>query len=106
MVSDVLPPAPVRGPHRRRLRGHGSSTPAIASDLFAGPDFSMIFGALYTVCGFGLAAGTWSAGWIFDLTGSYAVALWLGLLMAFLSPLLMWMVTPRWPHSAAVRNDR
>ena len=69
--------------------------PAIASDLFAGPDFSMIFGALYTVSGFGLAAGTWSAGWIFDLSGSYAGALWLGLAMAALSPLLMWMATPR-----------
>ena len=78
--------------------GYGAMAPlppAIASDLFAGPDFSMIFGALYTMGGFGLAAGTWSAGWIFDLTGSYATALWIGLAMAALSPLLMWMVAPR-----------
>lgn len=73
-------------------------SPAIASDLFSGPGFSMIYGVLYTVGGFGLAAGTWSAGWIFDASGSYAGALWLGLLMAFLSPLLMWMVAPRRPH--------
>jgi MFS family permease len=69
--------------------------PAIASDLFAGPGFSMIFGTVYTLGGFGLAAGTWSAGWIFDVTGSYNGALWLGLVMTGLSPLLMWMVAPR-----------
>jgi hypothetical protein len=68
--------------------------PAVANDLFAGPGFSMIFGTMYTVGGFGLAVGTWSAGLIFDASGSYAGALWLGLLMAALSPLLMWMVAP------------
>ncbi len=72
--------------------------PAMASDLFAGPSFSMIFGTLYTMGGLGLAAGTWSAGWIFDVSGSYAGALWLGLVMATLSPLLMWTVAPRRPH--------
>jgi MFS family permease len=69
--------------------------PAVANDLFAGPGFSMIFSTMYTVGGLGLATGTWIAGWIFDTSGSYAGALWLGLLMALLSPLLMWMVAPR-----------
>ena len=69
--------------------------PAISNDLFAGPGFSMIFSTIYTVGTLGLAAGTWSAGFIFDVRGSYAGALWLGLLMAALSPLLMWMVAPR-----------
>jgi MFS family permease len=71
--------------------------PAVANDLFAGPGFSMIFSVIYTVGALGLAAGTWSAGWIFDASGSYAGALWLGLSMAALSPLLMWMVAPRRP---------
>jgi MFS family permease len=69
--------------------------PAIASDLFAGPGFSMIFGTVYTLGGLGLAAGTWSAGWIFDVTGSYSDALWLALVMTAVSPLIMWMVAPR-----------
>ncbi len=89
--------------------GYGAMAPlppAIASDMFAGPNFSTIFGALYTVCGFGLAAGTWSAGWIFDLTGSYATALWIGLAMAALSPLLMWMAAPRRPNPAPLRNGQ
>jgi MFS family permease len=84
--------------------GYGAMAPllpAIASDLFAGPGFSVIFGALYTVGAFGLATGTWSAGWIFDLTGSYAGALWMGLFMASVSPLLMWLVAPRPARSAA-----
>jgi MFS family permease len=78
--------------------GYGAMAPllpAIASDLFAGRGFSLIFGTLYTVGALGLAAGTWSAGWIFDATGSYAGALWLGLVMAALSPLLMWIVARR-----------
>ncbi len=76
--------------------------PAVASDLFAGPGFSMIFGCIYTAGGFGLAAGTWSAGWIYDATGSYAAALWLGAIMAALSPLLLWMSAPRrWLAEAA-----
>lgn len=69
--------------------------PALTNDMFAGPGFSMIFSTLYTVGGLGLAAGTWSAGWIFDASGSYAGALWLGLGMAAVSPLLMWLVAPR-----------
>ena len=78
--------------------GYGAMAPlapAIASDLFAGPGFSLIFASLYTAGCVGLATGTWSAGWVFDVTGSYAGALWLGLFMAILSPLLMWCVAPR-----------
>ena len=72
--------------------------PAIASDLFGGPSFPTIFGALYIVTCLGLATGTWSAGEIFDRTGSYAGALWLGLGMAILSPILLWLAAPRRPN--------
>jgi MFS family permease len=77
--------------------------PAFTNDMFAGPGFSMIFSAVYTMGGLGLAAGTWSAGWVFDATGSYAGALWLGLAMALVSPLLMWAVAwRRLPSRAGV----
>lgn len=72
--------------------------PAVASDLFGGPGFSTIFGTLYVVTCLGLATGTWSAGEIFDRTGSYAAALWLALVMAVLSPTLLWIVAPRRPN--------
>lgn len=80
--------------------------PAVANDLFGGPGFSMIFSTMYTLGALGLAAGTWSAGWIFDASGSYAGALWLGLLMATVSPLLMWSVAPRRPVPEPSRPDR
>lgn len=69
--------------------------PAIAADLFGGSGFATIYGALYTAIGLGLALGTWGAGQIFDWTGTYAVALWIGLALALATPALLWVVAPR-----------
>jgi len=86
--------------------------PAIASDLFGGLGFSTIYGTLYTVICLALASGPWAGGRVFDLTGSYAIALWVGLAMAVVSPALLWLVAPRRPnpppraHSAPERQDR
>jgi MFS transporter, OFA family, oxalate/formate antiporter len=74
--------------------------PAVASDLFAGPGFSTIYGALYGAICLGLAAGAWSAGRLFDATGSYAVALWVGAGMTLLTPTLLWLAAPRRPNPA------
>jgi MFS family permease len=79
--------------------------PAVASDLFGGPGFSTIFGTLYVVTCLGLAIGTWSAGEIFDRTGSYAAALWVGLVMTVLSPAVLWMVAPRRPNPPPGRKS-
>jgi MFS family permease len=79
---------------------------AVATDLYAGPSFSTIYGMLYTVMGLGLAAGTWSAGEIFDRTGSYAGALWLGLGNALLSPIALWMAAPRRPNPPPAGGGR
>jgi MFS family permease len=72
--------------------------PAIANDLFSGPGFSVIYGTLYGVVCLALAAGPWVAGRVFDLTGSYGSALWLGLAMAIVTPALAWIVAPRHPN--------
>ncbi|MBI4571962.1 MAG: MFS transporter [candidate division NC10 bacterium] len=80
--------------------------PAVASDLFGGPGFSTIYGALYTVICLALASGPWAAGRIFDLTGSYATALWVGLAMAVVSPALLWVVGPRRPNPPPESPDR
>lgn len=80
--------------------------PAVAGDLYEGPGFSTIFGALYLVMCLGLAGGTWSAGEIFDRTGSYAAALWLALVTAVLSPALLWIVAPRRPNPAPAPPQR
>jgi MFS family permease len=71
--------------------------PAIAADLFGGPGFSTIYGTLYIPLGIGLALGTWGPGQIFDWTGTYAVALWIGLALALITPALIWVVAPRRP---------
>ena len=79
--------------------------PAVASDLFGGPGFSTIFSTVYVVTCLGLATGTWSAGEIFDHTGSYAAALWLGLVMTVISPALLWLVAPRRPNPPPGRRQ-
>ena len=77
--------------------------PAAASDLFSGPAFSTIFGTVYPALCLGIASGAWLAGWIFDGTGSYALAFWVALLMAVISPALLWIVAPRRPNPPPVR---
>jgi MFS family permease len=73
-------------------------TPAIASDLFPGPRFPRIFGLLQVTNSLGGALGAWIAGRIFDLTGSYALALPIAAGMALLAPTLLWFVAPRRPN--------
>lgn len=74
--------------------------PAVAGDLFGGPGFSTIYGALYSVICLALAGGPWLAGKIFDLTGGYTAAFWIGLGSAVVTPLLLWLVAPRRPNPA------
>jgi MFS family permease len=75
-------------------------TPAIASDLFGGPRFPRIFGLLHFMNSLGGAAGAWIAGFLFDVTGSYAFALPIAAGMALLAPALLWIVAPRRPNPA------
>jgi len=72
--------------------------PAAASDLFGGPGFSTIYGTLYVAVSVGGAFGAWMAGALFDLLGSYSLALGLTLLNALASPTLLWLAAPRRPH--------
>ena len=73
-------------------------TPAIASDLFGGPRFARIFGALHFMNSLGGALGAWVAGRIFDATGGYGLALPIAAAMAVLAPALLWFVAPRRPN--------
>ncbi len=55
----------------------GARGPAITAktaDLFPGSQLGRILGVITIGSGLGAALGSWSAGWIFDLTGSYRVA--------------------------------
>ena len=48
--------------------------PAMVSDRFSGPHFGAIVGAGMFGSAVGSALGPWMAGYLFDLTGSYALA--------------------------------
>jgi hypothetical protein len=49
------------------------------------------------------AIGPCLAGRIFDVTGSYTLALWIGLAMAVVSPVVLWVVGPRHPNPPLVK---
>ena len=52
----------------------GARGPAITAktaDLFSGQHLGAILGVLTIGTGIGSAVGSWAAGWIFDLSGSY-----------------------------------
>jgi len=40
----------------------------------------------------------WTAGYIFDVTGSYALGLWVTALTAVCAPALLWVAAPRRPN--------
>ncbi len=81
--------------------GYASSAPlppAVVGRLFRGPHFSSIFGAIQPATSIGGAMGAWTAGRIFDHTGSYDTALVLAVAIAAAAPALLWVVAPRRPH--------
>ena len=60
----------------------GARGPAITAktaDLFPGPQLGTILGVITIGSGLGAAAGSWAAGFIFDMTGSYRVAFMLSI---------------------------
>lgn len=73
-------------------------SPAVCSDLFAGPGFPAIFGAVQFSLGVGTAMGAWAGGAIFDAAGSYTASLWVAAGLIVLSVGLLWAVAPRRPN--------
>jgi MFS family permease len=81
-------------------------TPAVSSDLFGGRGFSTIFGTIHISLGLGTAIGAWAGGKVFDLTGSYAAAMWGAVALICFSCALLWVVAPRRPNPPPVGNDQ
>ena len=69
--------------------------PAAASDVFAGRWFGSIYGTLGIGNGLGSAGGAWTAGYLFDLTGSYFLAFGVAGVASILSVASMWIAAPR-----------
>lgn len=69
--------------------------PIVTSDLFAGHRFGSIYGFITLFSGFGNALGAWLGGYVYDMTGSYAIAFAVAVLGKVASAGVLWMVAPR-----------
>lgn len=81
--------------------GWGASAPmfmSVAADLFRGRRFGLIYGLVESGIGVSGALGAWVAGFIFDRTASYQMALWLALLAMASSCIFIWLAAPRKQH--------
>ena len=69
--------------------------PVVTSDLFAGRHFGAIYGFINIFNGFGNALGAWLGGYVYDLTGSYAIAFAVAVAGKAASAGALWIVAPR-----------
>jgi len=70
----------------------GPSVTAKTADLFPGSQLGTILGAITIGTGLGSAAGSWLAGWTFDLTGSYHLAFWLSIFFYACGSVAFWLL--------------
>jgi MFS family permease len=71
----------------------GARGPAITAktaDLFPGPNLGAILGVITIGTGLGAAAGSWLAGFVFDVSGSYRVAFWLSIFFYVAGSIAFW----------------
>jgi MFS family permease len=81
--------------------GFGARGPiitAMASQLFQGPRFGVIYGFLSVGSGVGGAIGPWFGGAIHDFTGSYRVAFLISVLFCAMGAACFWLARPRRYH--------
>ena len=69
--------------------------PVVTADLFTGRHFGSIFGFVNVFNGFGNALGAWLGGYVFDVTGSYAIAFGVAVAGKAVSAGALWIVAPR-----------
>ena len=75
-----------------------SLTPAMFSDRFAGPRFGTIIGMGLLASSIGSASGPWMAGHLFDVTGSYTLALCIAAGAGTVAGLCAWQAGRRRMH--------
>jgi MFS family permease len=67
----------------------------IVAEIFGGPHYGAIFGAITVALIGGGAAGPWMAGVIHDVTGSYRLAFALAIVCCVTSAAAIWVAAPR-----------
>jgi MFS family permease len=73
----------------------GARGPAITAktaDLFPGPQLGTILGVITIGTGIGAASGSWMAGWIFDVTGSYQIGFGLSIFFYACGSVAFWLL--------------
>jgi len=75
---------------------------SVATDIFKGKAFGLIYGIVEGCIGAAGALGAWVAGYIFDTTQSYRPAFLLAIVVFLLSCIFIWMAAPR--KAAAIRE--
>jgi len=68
---------------------------SVVVEIFEGPHFGTIFGAIMLAGLLGGAAGPFITGFLHDLTGSYALGFWLGIAAALLAAWTICLAAPR-----------
>ena len=68
----------------------GPSVTAKTADLFAGPHLGKILGVITVGTGLGSAIGSWGAGWIYDVSGSYRLAFVLSIVSYAIGAVAFW----------------
>jgi MFS family permease len=77
---------------------------AIPAELFAGPRFASIFGALSISAAVGPSSGPWLMGSLFDHYGNYQAAFIVGMAVCVISIGCVWMAAPRKVRTVAGRT--
>jgi MFS family permease len=78
--------------------GYGLCSPTVsagAADLFIGRSFGSILGFSNIAYGVGQGIGAWAGGAIFDFSGSYNLAVWMGVPFYALMGISFWLMAPR-----------
>ncbi|HEX2924316.1 MAG TPA: MFS transporter, partial [Chloroflexota bacterium] len=78
--------------------GYAATPPILSTataDVFGGRSFGAIYGLVCIGQGVGSAFGAWVAGYIFDVSGSYAAAFVVGGLSAIAGSGCLWLAAPR-----------
>ncbi len=70
-------------------------TPLIAADIFEGPAYGSILGALFIAISLGGACGVWFTGFLYDQMRSYIAAFVILIVLTFFALFSIWMAAPR-----------
>ncbi|MFX7060072.1 hypothetical protein ABTI24_18745, partial [Acinetobacter baumannii] len=66
----------------------------VVLEIFQGKHYGSIFGTIMLAALAGGAAGPWATGALHDLTGSYTIAVALGIVVSVLSAIAIWQASP------------